>query len=152
MKILAYTALALALATTAASAQAPQRKGGAAAQTLTSVPANSWTVNNWYKQNIYDPSDNNIGDIKDVLVDRAGKITALIVGVGGFLGIGAKDVALTMQSFEIMPAKDGSEVKLKLPMTQEEIKQAANFEPYSGPRPQAMPGSRPAPASGTPSR
>ena len=73
MKILAYMALALALATTAASAQAPKRKGGAAAQTLTSVPANSWTVNNWYKQNVYYPSDNNIGDIKDVLVDRAGK-------------------------------------------------------------------------------
>ena len=35
-----------------------------------------------------------IGKIDDVLIDKSGKITALIVGVGGFLGMGEKDVAL----------------------------------------------------------
>ena len=47
-------------------------------------------MTHWYKQNVYDPGDNKIGEIMDVLVDREGKVTALIVGVGGFLGMGEK--------------------------------------------------------------
>jgi PRC-barrel domain len=58
----------------------------------TNLPADSVTVTHWYKQNVYDPSDNKIGEIMDVLVDRDGKVTAVIVGVGGFLGAGEKDV------------------------------------------------------------
>jgi sporulation protein YlmC with PRC-barrel domain len=40
------------------------------------------------EQNVYDPSDNKIGDIKDVLIDKAGQIKALMIGVGGFIGTG----------------------------------------------------------------
>ena len=47
MKILAYTALALALATPLAGAQAQQRQGGAAAQVMNSIPANSLTATVW---------------------------------------------------------------------------------------------------------
>ena len=64
------------------------------AEFMNNVPANSATVTDWYKQSVYDPSDNKIGEIMDVLVDREGKVTALIVGVGGFLGAGEKDVAV----------------------------------------------------------
>jgi sporulation protein YlmC with PRC-barrel domain len=64
------------------------------AQTLTALPPNASTVTNWYKQNVYDPADNKIGQISDVLVDRDGKVDAFIVSVGGFLGIGEKDVAV----------------------------------------------------------
>ena len=46
-----------------------------------------------------DPGYNKIGEIMDVLVDRDGKIHALIVGVGGFLGIGEKDVAVASMRF-----------------------------------------------------
>jgi PRC-barrel domain len=60
---------------------------------MTSLPADSGTVTNYYKQNVYDPSDNKIGEIVDVLVDQEGRVNALIIGVGGFLGAGEKDVA-----------------------------------------------------------
>jgi hypothetical protein len=57
----------LALAATSANAQAPQRSAPRQAlptvQTLTSIPANSATITHWYKQNVYDPSDNKIGEI-----------------------------------------------------------------------------------------
>ena len=101
MARLASTAVLLALATTIASAQqAPQnaRQAGPPAQIMTTLPADSVTVTHWYKQNVYDPSDNKIGEIMDVLVDRDGKVTALIVGVGGFLGAGEKDVAVPFNS------------------------------------------------------
>jgi sporulation protein YlmC with PRC-barrel domain len=97
---LAFASIALALMTSVANAQTPQQApqpqspAGPAAQIMTSIPASSMTVTHWYKQNVYDPGDNKIGEIMDVLVDREGKITALIVGAGGFLGMGEKDVAV----------------------------------------------------------
>ena len=64
----------------------------------TTLPREAVTVTDWYKQNVYDPNENKIGDIKDVLVDKSGKIAALIVGVGGFLGAGEKDVAVPFEA------------------------------------------------------
>jgi hypothetical protein len=57
------------------------------------------------------------------------------VGVGGFLGIGAKDVALAPSAFTVVPGdKSKNEAdKLKLTMTKDQLKQAANFEPYKAP-------------------
>ena len=56
------------------------------ARMQTALPSEAMTVTDWYKQNVYDPNENKIGDIKDVLVDKTGKVVALIVAVGGFLG------------------------------------------------------------------
>ena len=63
----------------------------------TALPGEALTVTDWYKQNVYDPNENKIGDIKDVLVDKTGKVVALIVAVGGFLGAGEKDVAVPFE-------------------------------------------------------
>ena len=43
---------------------------------------------------MYGPNNERIGDINEVLVDRNGKVDAIVIGAGGFLGIGEKDVAL----------------------------------------------------------
>src|SRR5260370_34274483 len=99
MARLAYASVLFALMTTVASAQAPQpvpaaprQSPGAAAQIHTNLPADSVTVTHWYKQNVYDPSDNTIGEIMDVLVDRDGKVTALIVGGWWFVVACGMDV------------------------------------------------------------
>jgi len=63
-------------------------------QVLNTLPADSTTVTNYYKQNVYDPSDTKIGEITDVLVGKDGKVEAFIVSVGGFPGVGEKDVAV----------------------------------------------------------
>ncbi len=79
--------------------------------------------------------DKKIGDVSDILFDKDGKIEAYVVGVGGFLGIGAKDVALAPSAFQVVPgdkSKNESD-KLRLSMTKDELKQAANFEPYKAP-------------------
>ena len=70
---------------------------GSAAQgasMMRSVPSSSKTVSDWYKQDVYDPSKSSIGKIDDVLVSESGQISALIIGVGGFLEVGEKDVAV----------------------------------------------------------
>ena len=58
------------------------------------VPQDAVTITDWYKQNVYDPNDNKIGEVIDMLVDKSGQVSALIVGVGGFLGVGEKDVVV----------------------------------------------------------
>ena len=98
--MLTKIALAAAIAvTTTGFAQAQQREttGVAPAEqasTLRSLPSDASTVTNWYKQNVYDPSEANIGEIRDVLVGNDGRISAFIVSVGGFLGMGEKHVAV----------------------------------------------------------
>ncbi|WP_363348588.1 PRC-barrel domain-containing protein [Methylocystis echinoides] len=67
---------------------------GATAQMMTTLPQHATAVSNWYDQNVYDPNDNKIGEVKDMLLDREGKVQAVIVSVGGFLGMGEKDVAV----------------------------------------------------------
>jgi sporulation protein YlmC with PRC-barrel domain len=43
---------------------------------------------------VYDKQNKSIGKISDLLMDKDGKIQAVVIGIGGFLGIGTKDVAL----------------------------------------------------------
>jgi len=63
-----------------------------------SIPQSAVTVTDWYKQNVYDPNNNKIGEVMDVLVDKSGKINTLIVGVGGFLGVDEKDVEVALNA------------------------------------------------------
>jgi sporulation protein YlmC with PRC-barrel domain len=130
MTKLTYAALLLALATTTASAQAPQgapRESGPAAQIMTTIPANSVTVTHWYKQNVYDPGDNKIGEIMDVLIDREGKATSLIIGVGGFLGMGEKDVAVPFNAVKVT-TKDNNKWYLVMNATKDALKSAKGFK------------------------
>ena len=124
---LASTAAMLALATTMANAQAPQRQAGPAVATLSSIPANGATVTHWHKQNVYDPSDNKIGEVNDVLIDRDGKATALIIGVGGFLGIGEKDVAVPFNAVRVT-TKDNNKWYLVMNTTKDALKGAKGFK------------------------
>jgi PRC-barrel domain len=78
-----------------------------------------------------------VGDVSDILFDKDGKIDAFVVSVGGFLGIGAKEVALAPSAFQFVPGDPNSATdkspKLKISMDKEQLKQAANFEPYKEP-------------------
>jgi hypothetical protein len=75
-----------------------------------------------------------IGDVNDVLFDKSGTVAAFVIGVGGFLGIGAKDVAISPASFQVVKDDNGYD-KLKLAMTKDELKQAPAFEYYTPPSP-----------------
>ena len=87
--------------------------------------------------------DAKIGDVSDVLFDKDHKVIAFIVGVGGFLGIGAKDVAIDPASFQAVPGKDANDMKLRLSMTKDELKAAPAFEPLSAAASGEQPGADP---------
>ncbi len=64
-------------------------------------------ISDYYNQTVYDNRDNKIGDVNDMLLDNSGKINAVIVGVGGFLGVGEKNVAVPFSLLKVAD-KDGS--------------------------------------------
>src|SRR5262245_7317046 len=43
------------------------------AQALASLPGETWAMSLWQQQAVYDPSDNKIGDVNDILMDHDGK-------------------------------------------------------------------------------
>jgi sporulation protein YlmC with PRC-barrel domain len=126
MKKLTLVALSagMLLASSAAFAQSTA-PSGTKAEILTSVP-NGVTVTDWYKQNVYDPSDSKIGEIMDVLVSQDGKVSALIVGVGGFLGAGEKDVAVPFGA--VKHTSKNNKVYLTMDTTKDALKSAPGFK------------------------
>ena len=92
----------------------------------TSIPQSAVTVTDWYKQNVYDPNNNKIGEVMDVLVDKSGRIHTLIVGVGGFLGAGEKDVAVPFDAVEAS-MKD-KKMYLVMNATKDSLKSAPGFK------------------------
>jgi sporulation protein YlmC with PRC-barrel domain len=70
------------------------------------APPEKFTVTNYYNQDVYDPNDNKIGSIEDVLINKDGQVTDLIIGVGGFLGVGKKDVAQPFKDVQLTNKND----------------------------------------------
>jgi len=97
-----------------------------AATTLNSAPPESWTVTNYYKQAVYDPKESKIGDVDNVLVDKSGKVTGLVVGVGGFLGAGEKDVIVPFSA--VKTTKKNDKWWLTLDETKDDLKNAPGFK------------------------
>jgi sporulation protein YlmC with PRC-barrel domain len=75
---------------------------------------------------VYSPTDEAIGDVNDVIVSRDGKVEGIVVGVGGFLGIGEKDVAIEMPKIKMAETESG--IKLVLDTTKEELAAAPEFK------------------------
>ena len=84
-------------------------------------------MTDWYKQDVYDPNNNKIGEIMDVLVDKSGKVTSLIVGVGGFLGVDEKDVAVPFEAIQVTN-RDNSKWRLVMNTTKNDLKGAPGFK------------------------
>ena len=82
------------------TAQAPADAAGSATY-LTQQAENQISVSDFMGQAIYTADNQSIGDINDLLVQDDGGIVAAVVGVGGFLGIGEKDVAIPFDKITI---------------------------------------------------
>ncbi|MGN6550382.1 MAG: PRC-barrel domain-containing protein [Pararhizobium sp.] len=79
-------------------------------------------------QSVYNSNDKSIGDISDLVFDQSGGIQAAVIGVGGFLGIGQKDVAVKFDRIKIQRKPNSADVKLVTDMTADELKKAPAFK------------------------
>lgn len=103
MKTVASAAvLALLLGGAAFAQQAAAPSSQTSVHPMTTLPESGTPVNNYYRQDVYDSSDNKIGQVADLLVEKEGRIAAVIVSVGGFLGVGEKDVAVPFNAVRLI--------------------------------------------------
>ena len=96
------------------------------AEKMTAEPGDSVSVTEYYKQNVYDTSDNTIGEVSDVPLDKDGHVTAVILSVGGFLGLGAKYVSVPFNALRITE-KDGKRY-LVMDATKETLTSAPGYQ------------------------
>lgn len=72
-----------------------------------------------------------LGDINDVVLTEDGSVDGIVIGVGGFLGIGEKDVAVSFESIEKSVDADGN-VVLTLDTTAEALEGAPQYVTVAG--------------------
>jgi sporulation protein YlmC with PRC-barrel domain len=74
-----------------------------------------------------DPQSDNIGEVNDLVIGPDGKITHAIVGVGGFLGIGEKSVAVPFDQLQVAQ-NEGGEIRLIYAATREQLEAAPAYD------------------------
>lgn len=69
-----------------------------------------WRASTLLGTSIFNASNQSIGDINDLLLTKDGNVASVIVGVGGFLGIGEKNVALKFDDLDISRDAEGKTI------------------------------------------
>lgn len=126
-QIILASTLALALAAPALAeqpaAQAPKADGAF----VTTVGANELSASDWIGAPIKNAKDETIGDINDLVFGANGEIVSVVAGVGGFLGLGEKNVGLPYDSVQLKKNADGERVAM-VEISKEELMNAPEFK------------------------
>jgi sporulation protein YlmC with PRC-barrel domain len=98
----------------------------------TAVPANhimpgQIRATQMHGATVYDAQGKNIGDVKDIILDKQGKVAAVVLDVGSFLGIGGKHVAVTMNDIKV-DFDNNNKPKFSVDMTKDQLKAAQGFD------------------------
>ena len=94
----------------ATTATPPARTPATETQVKTKAPTQevtgAWHTKDFFRSRVYNMAGERIGDVNDILIDN-GQVTAFVIGVGGFLGIGEKEVSLKPDQVKRMVHTDG---------------------------------------------
>jgi sporulation protein YlmC with PRC-barrel domain len=100
---------AAVLGTTAYAQQsAPANPPAASATTTTTSSGDkmmlkgNWRASKLMGLDVYNEANEKLGDINELIVDKDGKVSAVVIGVGGFLGMGEHDIAVTMDKLKFV--------------------------------------------------
>jgi hypothetical protein len=139
--------VAAAGAAAAAFAQAPEQPGEAAptissSQIIGSQGADEWLASQLRGTAVVSSDNQKIGEVVDILFDRRGQARAFVVGEGGVMGLGAREIAIDLSQFHEVPANGGaSRAQLKVDMTKEQLAGVPEFKPL--PMPEETTGAAP---------
>lgn len=122
-------ALALAQASsdyksTTPSTTMPSAPTAKAAPTTAAPEANDANVKKLIGKNIVNAQNEKVGDINSIYVDKSGAVDSVIVGVGGFLGMGEKEVAIKWSSLNVQDNGD----KVTTNLTKDQLKSLPEFK------------------------
>src|SRR6185503_21012833 len=76
------------------TATKPPPSPAAAASTSSTSFQGDWRASKVVGLNVYNEQNENVGSINDLLMDKSGSVKAAVISVGGFLGMGARLVAV----------------------------------------------------------
>ena len=99
-------------------------------ESLTERPLGDISAEDFIGTTVYGANDENVGEIGDVVLTEDGKVDAVIVDVGGFLGIGEKEVAVGMDNLKFLSDEDG-ELYLYTDFTEEQLEAQAEYDESS---------------------
>ncbi len=94
--------LASTMLCTGAFAQPASRAPAAAQQGTPIKHSGEWRASKLIGVNIYNTQNEKIGDINEILLDQSGKVAGVVIGVGGFLGIGEHDVLVKLDQLKFV--------------------------------------------------
>ena len=115
-------AAALLLAPAAAQAQATKP------DFVTVQPSGQWLASQFLGEPVMNQAGEKIGDINDLLFDKSGRVANVVIGVGGFLGMGEKNVSVAYGSLDITADANGKRV-INLPLSKAQLEAAPDFKP-----------------------
>lgn len=127
--LMAMPAFAQEAPMTPAQRSAPSEATSPAAPagtTIASSLADSISAKKLINESVKNAANEPIGDINDVLISSDGKVAAVIVGVGGFLGMGEKDVALPFDQLMFARNADGA-LAVSTNMSKEALQSAPEY-------------------------
>ncbi len=92
---------------------------------MEALPRYGSLVSAWYKKPVYDTNEKKVGVITDMLFS-GGEINAVMLDVGGFLGIGAKHVAIPAEAITVTEKNNKS--WLTINTTKDVVKKATGYK------------------------
>src|SRR5438094_640019 len=78
--------------------------------------------------NVFGPDEKKVGTVEDLILDEQQKISGVVVGVGGFLGIGKKEVGLNWQQAKVVESPDTTAKKIVINLTKADLEAAPDFK------------------------
>jgi sporulation protein YlmC with PRC-barrel domain len=81
---------------------APNRPAATASKEATVVHGDVWRSSKLKGLNVYNEQNEKLGDINEILIDKSGKVEGVIIGVGGFLGMGEHDIKVDMSKLKFV--------------------------------------------------
>jgi hypothetical protein len=95
----------------------------------TSIQANELTADKLEGARVYGPKDEDVGEINKIILSEDGKkIDKVVLDIGGFLGIGEHQIAVTMDELNIVRNADGSDFRVYIDANQANLKAQPEFK------------------------
>ena len=107
-KLLAAALLSAAVFSAPGYAQSPQPADRAAPAATTASShekmalKGNWRASKLMGLDVYNEANEKLGDINELILDKNGKVAAVVIGVGGFLGMGEHDIAVSMDKLKFV--------------------------------------------------
>jgi len=107
-KLLAAALLSAAVFSAPAYAQTaqPADRAAPAATTVGShekmALKGNWRASKLMGLDVYNEANEKLGDVNELILDKNGKVSAVVIGVGGFLGMGEHDIAVSMDKLKFV--------------------------------------------------